>query len=207
MGKKTQKTDSDDTAYYNNLGASYERAWSLIENGVVNRKSGFHTLSVASITLDARPTTRIVVLRGADRKTWEIRFHTDFRSRKVEELQANPNVCLQFYDARLKTQLRLDGTAEIHRETPLREEAWAETRTFSRICYRVEPGPGAVVDSPLDVKQFTEPQFDEHGYEAFTPVTVRVARMEWLYLAAKGHRRAEFHRNDPDGYEGRWLSP
>lgn len=203
---KTVKTD-DDVAFYNSLDGSYERAWALIEQGVVNRKSGFHTLSVSSITQEGTPTSRIVVLRGAERNDFQIRFHTDNRSRKTSEFSQNPNVCLLFYDARLKTQLRLDGIATVHKDTELRENAWKETRPFSRICYRVDPGPGVIVDNPLDVKQFPEPQFEDHGYDAFTPVTVRVSRMEWLYLAAKGHRRAEYDLKADGTYSGRWVSP
>jgi hypothetical protein len=40
----------------------------------------------------------------------------------------------------------------------------------------------------------------------FSAITLTFARMEWLWLAAEGHRRALFTWT-PDGAEATWLVP
>ena len=44
----------------------------------------------------------------------------------------------------------------------------------------------------------------ERGYENFTVVKCKIKSIEWLYLAAKGHRRAIF---DIENKNQNWLVP
>jgi len=44
----------------------------------------------------------------------------------------------------------------------------------------------------------------EKGYENFTVIKCKIKSIEWLYLAAKGHRRAIF---DLDNKKNSWLVP
>ena len=44
----------------------------------------------------------------------------------------------------------------------------------------------------------------ERGYENFTVVKCNIKSIEWLYLAAKGHRRAIF---DIENKKQNWLVP
>ena len=43
----------------------------------------------------------------------------------------------------------------------------------------------------LDNFKFTKEQSEE-GYINFTVIQCKIKSIEWLYLAAKGHRRAKF---------------
>ena len=61
-------------------------AWTLIEEGVRDRRSIFHLPTVASISVDGSPTIRTVVLRGVNVSERSLRFHTDRRSAKFLEL-------------------------------------------------------------------------------------------------------------------------
>jgi len=44
----------------------------------------------------------------------------------------------------------------------------------------------------------------EVGYKNFTVIQCKIKSMEWLYLAAKGHRRASF---DLETNKDTWLIP
>ena len=44
----------------------------------------------------------------------------------------------------------------------------------------------------------------EDGYKNFTVIKCKIKSIEWLYLAAKGHRRAKF---DLETNKNAWLVP
>jgi len=56
----------------------------------------------------------------------------------------------------------------------------------------------------LDNFEFTKEQSEE-GYKNFTVIQCRIRSIEWLYLAAKGHRRAFLDYNGSEKYT--WLVP
>ena len=55
----------------------------------------------------------------------------------------------------------------------------------------------------LDNFEFTMKQSEE-GYKNFTVIQCKIKSIEWLYLAAKGHRRASF---DLEKNKDSWLVP
>ena len=91
---------------YDDLAASAAYGWSMLARGVKDRKSAFHTPSIATITAASTdtnaPTIRTVVLRGCDTDAKTLRFHTDTRSGKIAELTDNPLGATHFYDAGAK---------------------------------------------------------------------------------------------------------
>ncbi len=70
---------------------------------------GVDTTPVALATADAdgRPSVRIVLLRGVDERGFV--FHTNYRSRKGHELDANPYAALCFHWPTLEEQIRIEG--------------------------------------------------------------------------------------------------
>jgi 3-hydroxyisobutyrate dehydrogenase len=90
------------------------------------------------------------------------------------------------------------------------KESWSKTQHISRKCYLVDNGPGTVSDIPttglkpeLDNFDYTKEQSEE-GYKNFTVIQCKIKSIEWLYLAAKGHRRAKF---DLENDKEHWLVP
>ncbi|WP_420347499.1 pyridoxamine 5'-phosphate oxidase family protein [Pelagibius sp.] len=201
--------------FYDDLEAALAAAWAQLRRGAADRRAAFHTPCLATVRADGTPSARTVVLRAADQKTATLRFHTDRRSAKVDEIAARPTVALQFYDSSRKIQLRVEGLASLHRDDPVAAAAWQATRPFSRACYRVPQAPGAVIDRPLPAQLGPshlghagqgEAGQGEAGVEHFAAVTVALRSIEWLYLAAQGHRRARFIRTG-DTWESAWLVP
>ncbi|MCU0889647.1 MAG: hypothetical protein MUC64_16860 [Rubritepida sp.] len=175
-------------AHADDLAEVQAEAFRLLARGVADRRSAFHTPTLATIGRDGAPRARTLVLRGFDAPTRTLRLHTDARS--------------HVYDAGQQVQLRLDCVAQVHREDALAEAAWDASRPFSRMCYAIEPAPGTPLDAPPEA-----PRDSEAGRPHFAVLALRFDRLEWLWLAAEGHRRARLAWT-PDGTpEATWLSP
>lgn len=200
--------DPFDTAFYNDLDATLAEAWARLVRGAADRRSALHTVQVATGGAEG-PRVRTVVLRGAEPLTRTIRFHTDRRSGKVTALEAEPRVEVCAYDPRAKIQIRLRGTATLHLGDHVADAAWAATGAGSRLCYRAPLGPGSALSDSMQAdptEAERHPADPDYGRAAFVAVTVAVAEVEWLYLAARGHRRAVFVW-DAGAWRGRWVAP
>jgi hypothetical protein len=161
-----------------------------------------HTPAVATTGLDGRPQVRTVVLRGLDVASRSLRFHTDRRSGKFGELSADPRIAVLGYDAGRKVQLRIGGVATLHADSDVAERAWAGSRPMSMMCYRQARSPG----SALFTAQIDDATLPD-GRENFTVVVVTITEVEWLYLAAQGHRRARFTWGPDEALSATWLAP
>ncbi len=67
-------------------------------------------MTVATATADGRPSARIVLLKGVDRRGFV--FYSNYESRKGQELAANPYAALVFYWTQLERQIRITGRVE-----------------------------------------------------------------------------------------------
>lgn len=189
--------------FYNDLDGSLRAAWALLARGAKDRKTPAH-VPVLATNGPGAPRLRTVVLRGCDRQARRLRFHTDRRSAKVAEIEADPAGAVLVYDPGRKIQLRIACQLSVHIDDGLARAAWAATRDFSRACYQVMRAPGEPVGDPREVTVSAEASHD--GADHFAVIAAQITRIEWLYLAAHGHRRAEFLWQDSD-WKGRWLVP
>ena len=192
--------------HYDSLDAILATALDLFGHAVGDRHSPFHTPTVGTVTRDGVPSVRTVVLRRFDPDQRRLGFNTDRRSHKIDEIAFTPRVGVHVYDRDRKIQVRLAGQAAVHWTDSVADQAWAASRPFSRACYRIEPGTGSVIgDGGAFV--IPEPRQDDHGRDQFAAVSVTFDRLEWLYLAASGHRRAEFVWNADGVLDANWLAP
>jgi len=196
-------------AYYENLEEIQKKLWSMLDDAVVNRNSPFRI--PVFICADQNDVDgRIVVLRKSDKNNSLLQFHTDLRSQKVVILKKNKNASLIFYDKEEKIQLRVKVICEVNNQDPVSEESWKKTQHISRRCYLTDSAPGSVSENPTSGMISKLEDFDytmeqsEKGYENFTVIKCNIKSIEWLYLAAKGHRRALF---DLENNKKNWLVP
>jgi pyridoxamine 5'-phosphate oxidase len=123
-------------------------------------------------------------------------------------LAAQPRVEICAYDPRGKVQIRARGTAE-RAVAAGAEAAWKATGHSGRVCYRTTVGPGTPLDDPALMDPKPRPAVDANpnaGREHFSVVVLTLEHIDWLYLAARGHRRAGFDWHD-GRWVGRWLAP
>ena len=196
-------------AYYDNLKEIQNKYWSMLDDAVINRNSSFRIPVFICSDLN-EIDGRIVVLRKSDRKNNLLQFHTDIRSSKVDIIKKNNNASLVFYDKEEKIQLRVKVECEINNQNSTTEESWKKTRHISRRCYLTDSPPGTKSENPTSGMISELEDFDysmeqsEEGYKNFTVIKCKIKSVEWLYLAAKGHRRAKF---DIERNNNRWLVP
>jgi pyridoxamine 5'-phosphate oxidase len=191
--------------YAYDLQLTFEAAWTCLSRGVNDRRSPFHTPSIATIGLDGRPRVRTVVLRGADPVQKLLRFHTDLRGGKVAEIERDPRIALHAYDPREKFQVRVEGTAAVHAQGKIADEAWAASKSMSRACYAVQVEPGRMLEGEDEIARARELSDVGLARANFSVVVVQVERIETLYLAHAGHRRAVFELGE--AVTSNWLAP
>lgn len=196
-------------AYYENLDEIKKKIWSMLDDAVTNRSSSFR-IPVFICGNQSDFDGRIVVLRKSDQINNLLQYHTDIRSDKIAKLKLNKNAAMIFYDKEEKIQVRLKVECVINHNNKITKESWLKTQHISRKCYLVDEGPGTKSDTPtsglrpeLNNFEFTLEQ-SEQGYKNFTVIQCNIKSMEWLYLAAKGHRRARF---DLVLNQETWLTP
>ena len=166
-----------------------------LTRGVKDRKHTFHTPVFCNVDNENNIESRVVVLRQFDSPNMVLNFHTDFRSPKVFNLQQNNNSLFVFYDHKLKIQLRIKTISTINNQNKVTEEIWDKTKLFSRKCYLTKKAPSSStnlsedgIDESLGGREPTLEE-SEKGYKNFTVVQNQIKQIDWLYLAASGHRR------------------
>ena len=197
-------------SYYEDSKEIEKKLWSLLIRAVNDRSSEFRTpvfICGGQDNLDGR----VVVLRKVDDKNNFIQFHSDIRSTKIDIIKKNSNCSLLFYGKKEKIQLRMKVESELHYDDEVTKISWDKTGHISRKCYLVTNGPGTKSEKPtsgLDNKfdnfNFSKEESEE-GYKNFCVIKCKVKSIEWLYLAAKGHRRALIELKGSKKFT--WLVP
>jgi len=197
--------------YYNDLDKVYLKIWDLLKKGLEDRNAPFHIPVFISGNNDNQ-SARIVVLRGVDKNEKKIWFHSDIRSNKVKTIKNNPNASLLFYDKAEKIQLRISSSVKINYENNISKNSWKKTAHMSRQCYLGDKAPGVYADLPtsglsekIDNLEYSKDE-SETGYKNFCVIENIIQSIDWLYLAAKGHRRAFFSLKN-NSLEKKWLIP
>jgi pyridoxamine 5'-phosphate oxidase len=178
-----------------NTNEIFEDIIKNLTRGVKDRKHNFHTPVFSNINDENDIESRVVVLRQFDPLSMVLNFHTDFRSPKVYSLIKKNISLFVFYDHKSKIQLRIKTLSLINNQNTVAEEIWGETKLFSRKCYLTEKAPSSITSLPedgIDDKlKGKEPTLEESekGYKNFTVIQNQIQQIDWLYLAASGHRR------------------
>jgi pyridoxamine 5'-phosphate oxidase len=204
-------------AYYENFDEIIKQIWSMFDKAIKDRSSSFR-IPVFICGDQKNFDGRIVVLRKSDQKNRVLQFHSDIRSDKISKLKSNSKASFLFYDKDEKIQVRAKVDCVINYKNEITEQSWLKTGHISRKCYLVDNGPGSESEIPTSGLLPEKDNFDytmeesEKGYENFTVIQCKINSLEWLYLAAKGHRRARFEYGDNLGSETtfvrkNWLVP
>jgi len=69
-----------------------------------------NAMTLATVSADGRPSTRIVLIKGYDARG--LVWYTNYQSRKGRELQVQPFAALQFHWVELERVVRIEGRVE-----------------------------------------------------------------------------------------------
>ncbi len=183
----------------------WSHAWARLLAGARGRDDPFHQGVLANADDDG-PQARYAVLRSVDPEAATVAFHTDRRSPKLAQLRADGRVGWCFLGH--CEQLRLRGRVVLHLDDAPADAAWAACGRSSRATYTVPLAPGTPIDypsagdrpTPADAATLAAARMN------FALVRVQLDALDWLSLAASGHRRAVFAPED-GRWQGHWVSP
>ena len=190
----------------NDLTKSLSYVFSLLERGAKKRNDDLHLLTLSTVNAENQPQSRNVVLRKFDVNNSIIRFHTDIRSSKIQEITNNSSVSLIGYDKKNKLQIRISANAVIEDNKKSLSEIWSNMYPMSRECYRVTEEPGKIISSISDVSFQDEGEDKLNGFENFVVINCKINIIETLFLFASGHIRAKYNYKDKE-FHGEWLVP
>ena len=181
----------------------------LLENGANERDHDFHIMTFCT-TGKVGVEARSVVLRSFDKDKNIIRFHTDYRSPKLNDIKNNPNTVCLVYSYKLKTQLRIKTLSSIHYEDAIWKASWESTGLSSRKCYLTKYDPSCNIDKkddglPFELKGKTPSlKQSEDGKKNFCVIDNKITEIDYLYLKSSGHERM---RLDFSSYRFSWIAP
>ena len=197
---KSSKLDVPDI--YSDINKTLEIADNILSEAVDDAQTLFHTMVVSSLDGE-NINSRVMVLREFNLQNKLMRFHTDYRSSKIQQLTACSSASVIGYDPALKVQIKLKGNIKVHFDDEITKSAWQNSTNRSKKCYSIKGGSTKLIKDPekYDIQDF-EP---EDGYDNFSVLIFTFNSLEFLYLKSSGHRRA-IHKWD-DELESNWLVP
>ena len=145
---------------FDSLDAVWSHAWARLLAGARGRDDPFHQGVLANAAADG-PQARYAVLRAVDPDAATVGFHTDRRSPKLPQLQADPRVSWCFFGH--GEQVRLRGRVVLHLDDATADAAWAACGRASRATYTVPLAPGTAIEDPGLTRATVRGQAALHG--------------------------------------------
>ncbi|MEM7471754.1 MAG: pyridoxamine 5'-phosphate oxidase family protein [Pseudomonadota bacterium] len=191
------------------LAAIEQEAWAQLSKVEGAPDHPFRTVSLASIDQQGHPQTRSLILRAADPETKRIILHTDIRSAKWAELQANPKVSLLGYDPTARLQLRFAGQAALFAPgSSEQEDAWLALSDWTKSTYCGGPPGHDVTQGYAPAPRDAPPSEEESafGQMRFGVIEIRAQVMDWYRHQRGENLRAQFRYDGADS-TGVWVNP
>ena len=186
------------------------RAWFSEAGAAGVEEPGAMTLATA--TLDGRPSARLVLLRGFD--AGGFMFFTNFGSRKGEEIEINPRAALAIYWPELDRQVRIEGRVE--RTTPEESDAYFDARPVGSRLSAIASPQSAVVRDREELEQRVRelaaryrhrderiPRPEYWGGYRVIPESIEF----WQSRPNRLHDRLRYRRGDDGGWILERLAP
>jgi pyridoxamine 5'-phosphate oxidase len=170
-----------------------------------------NAMSLATCTLDGRPSSRIVLLKEFGEPGFI--FYTNYGSQKGRECETNPHVALTFLWAELERQVRVEGT--VSRIPPEKSEAYFRSRPRgSRIGAWVSNQSELIENRAVLEKRLAELETRFAGSDDIPPpgywggLCVKPERIEfWQGRTSRLHDRILFTRSSDGSWQMGRLAP
>ncbi|MFL9924340.1 pyridoxamine 5'-phosphate oxidase [Herbaspirillum lusitanum] len=168
-----------------------------------------NAMSIASVGLDGRPSSRIVLIKQFDHSgfTW----FTNYDSRKGQEVKLCPYVALLFHWVELERQVRIEG--KIERVTAEESDSYFYSRPLLSQLGAIASQQSQPVDQRETLEQqyeIAKQQFGEHPVRPDNWGGYRVIpdRMEfWQGRPSRLHDRVLYTRPEGGEWQRQRLQP
>jgi pyridoxine/pyridoxamine 5'-phosphate oxidase len=176
----------------------FEELKAHLFKGIHKKGHPFRYGVFASIGLQGEPALRTVVLRHVS-DDLTLRFYTDGRSNKIEQIKNNNRVSLLFYHPKQLLQVKVEGIATIISKKETLQKYWSGVQPNSRKDYITSLKPGSSISHPDAVEYVAEENY-------FTILEITPTRIEYLKLKRPNHLRIQFLKTDIN-WKGTFLVP
>jgi PPOX class probable FMN-dependent enzyme len=177
-----------------------------------NRSLAFaRYLQLATVGVRGRPANRTVVFRGFLEDTDQLKFITDIRSQKAEEINLYPWGEICWYFPKTREQFRIAGqlilVAADHPDAEIcqaRRIAWQEISEAARSQF-AWPHPGE--------NKAAASAFEQQTSEAIEPLAnfclllLEPSKVDFLELRGEPQNRSLYLRDAEGNWEVRWVNP
>src|SRR6185369_226761 len=107
LRKSYERDELDEASCADNPLRQFQ-AW--LEQAITAQLPEPNAMTLATVGVDGRPSTRIVLIKGLDERG--LVWYTNYESRKGQEMAGNPYAALQFHWVELERVVRIEGRVE-----------------------------------------------------------------------------------------------
>ena len=127
------------------------RAW--FDEAVQGKLPMVNAMTLATVSNEARPSARMVLLKGLDERGFV--FYTDYESRKARELEENPRAALLVYWIELEREVRIEGCVE--KTSAVESDEYFGSRPLgSRLAAIASPQSAVIADRAALEQRYVE---------------------------------------------------
>lgn len=166
--------------------------------GIQDENHPFRSCALATVSIDRLARLRTVIIREVGDEL-NFRFFTDRRSKKILHIKENNKVSMLFYHHEKKLQIKVEGLAEISKDTALLSRIWGGLPEEARKNYTSTLAPGSSLEDP---EELTYGQSSEN----FSMVEVQPFKIEYVNLSPTPHLRIRYTRK-ADQWQEEFLVP
>lgn len=157
--------------------------------------SDYNAMCLSTSNAEGQPDSRIVLLRSITKKG--IRFFTNYRSKKGQDIASNPKVSVNFFWRDWERQVRIEGTAEkssskvsdayfASRPRSSQEGAWTSQQSAVNVSPEIESRTKATIEKFKTTTEIPRPEF-WGGYD------ISIEKIEfWQGRPSRLHNRWRF---------------
>ena len=141
---------------------------SWLADAATTDASDYNAMCLSTVDASGAPSSRIVLLRSITNTG--IRFFTNYHSQKGQEIEANSNVCVNFFWRDWERQVRIVGTASrctaevsddyfASRPRGSQEGAWTSQQSAVNVSPKIEERVQLTVRRFEDTESIPRPDF------------------------------------------------